>query len=224
MGSTGRPRSVGGARRHQPAAAQRLDMSMSASFSASPSILVCCNLQDDCSPADTGAALATAACSALLARWRGRHWPVAHLKRLGERQWLKRGAGGPEWVSDFKPRADELTFVHQLPSAYSSAHFEQYLQTLRDTACVLIGYSLDETILATAVDGFHRSHRYYLAPDAVACRVPKSADADTYRRAVVAVIQKFSGTFRTAEELPPPSAGLWDGRDRSGPAWESTTP
>ena len=129
-------------------------------------------MQDDFSLGDAGSAAATMACGALLAKWRGLRWPVAHLKRLSERQWQTRGEGGPNWISGFKPRADELTFLHHLPSAYSSVHFTQYMQTLRDTACVLIGYSLDETILATAVEGFHRNHRYYLATDAVACRVP----------------------------------------------------
>jgi nicotinamidase-related amidase len=199
-------------------------MPNAASFSASPTILVCCDLQDDCSPADAGSAAAMAACSALLAEWRGQRWPVAHLKRLGAQQWQTRGAAGPEWISAFRPRADELTFLHPLPSAYSSVHFVQYMQTLRDTACVLIGASLDETILATAVEGFHRNHRYYLATEAVACRVPARADADTYRRAVIATIQKFSGTFRMAEAERLQPTGRQGGRGRPGPSSEQASP
>jgi len=186
-------------------------------FRVSPTILVCCDLQEDCSPVDAGAGQVTTACSALLARWRGLRWPVAHLKRVAERQWE---APAPEWLSAFKPRPDEMTFVHHLPSAYSSAHFEQYMHSLRDIACVLIGYSLDETILATAVEGFHRNHRYYLASDAVACTTLPSEDADAYRRAVIAVIQKFSGTFQAAGASRSQSRG----RGHPNPPWESTSP
>jgi nicotinamidase-related amidase len=190
-----------------------------ACLSASPAILVCCDLQEDCRPADERSTLAAAACVELLARWRGLRWPVAHLKRVGERQWI---TGAPEWINAFRPRPDELAFTHHLPSAYSSAHFEQYMQSIRSSACVLIGYSLDETILATAVDGYHRNHRYYVANDAVACKFAPPADVDAYRRAVIAVVQKFSGTFRTAEALPPLLKG--GGPDRPRSPWESMSP
>lgn len=190
--------------------------------STAPAILVCCDLQDDCSPADVGSGLAAVACRALLARWRRLRWPVAHLKRLGQRQWSAHGGG--EWIDTFRPRPDELTFVHHLPSAYSSAHFGQYMQMTRDTACVLVGYSLDETILATAVDGYHRNHRYYLATEAVACSVPPRADAETYRRAVIAIVQNFAGTFQSAEASPAQSTGRRDRQGGPGHPWESTSP
>lgn len=199
-------------------------MLMHSSLSAAPAILVCCNLQVDCSPADVGSRLATIACRAMLARWRRLRWPVAHLKRLGAQQWSARSASGGEWIDAFRPSPDELAFVHQLPSAYSSAHFAQYLHSLRDTACVLIGYSLDETILATAVDGYHRGHRYYLATGAVACSVPERADAETYRRAVITIVQNFAGTFQGADASPAQSVGRRSGQDQSGHPWESTSP
>jgi hypothetical protein len=94
------------------------------------------------------------------------------------------------------------------------------MQSLRDTACVLVGYSLDETILATAVDGYHRNHRYYLATEAVACSIPPRADADTYRRAVIAIVQNFTGTFQTAEASSPPPSTDRPGH-RAGHPWES---
>jgi nicotinamidase-related amidase len=191
---------------------------MSIFLSASPTILVCCDLQESCSPADAGSSLATVACHALLARWRKLRWPVAHLKRMGQRQWLARDAD--EWIEAFRPRPDELTFLHHLPSAYSSEHFTQYMQSIRDTACVLTGYSLDETILATAVDGYHRNHRYYLATDAVACKVPLRADAEIYRCAVMAIVQNFAGTFQAAGAALPPLAGVRGQHDQRGHPWE----
>jgi hypothetical protein len=65
--------------------------------------------------------------------------------------------------------------------------------------CVLAGFSLDETILATAVDGFHRSHRYEVVIDAVACRQPGSGDAAAYKRAVVNVVGNFATIHSSAE-------------------------
>ena len=57
---------------------------------------------------------------------------------------------------------------------------------------MLLGFSLDETILSTAIDGFHRSHRYQVVSDAVACRRPGVGDAASYKQAVVKVIGNYA--------------------------------
>ena len=51
------------------------------------------------------------------------------------------------------------------------------MTNIRGLHCVLLGFSLDETILATVVEGFHRSHRYQVVTDAVACRRAGVGDA-----------------------------------------------
>jgi nicotinamidase-related amidase len=64
---------------------------------------------------------------------------------------------------------------------------------------VLSGFSLDETILSTVIDGFHRSHRYQVVSDAVACRRPGIDDAASYKMAVVKVIGNFAGVIEGAD-------------------------
>jgi hypothetical protein len=64
---------------------------------------------------------------------------------------------------------------------------------------VMLGFSLDETILATVVDGFHRSHRYQVVNDAVACRRAGVGDTDSYKKAVVRVIGNFAGITASAD-------------------------
>jgi len=63
----------------------------------------------------------------------------------------------------------------------------------------MLGFSLDETILATVVDGFHRSHRYSVVSDAVACRCAGVGDAASYKAAVVRVIGNFAGIRRSTD-------------------------
>jgi len=62
---------------------------------------------------------------------------------------------------------------------------------------LLLGFSLDETILSTIVDGFHRSHRYQIVSDAVAAG-PGVDDAASYKQAVVKVIGNFAGIVESA--------------------------
>ncbi len=90
-----------------------------------------------------------------------------------------------------------MTFEHPLPSAYSSARFSEYMSNMRSIRCVLMGFSLDETVLSTVVDGFHRSHRYQIVSDAVACRRPGVGDAASYKQAVVKVISNYAGVLES---------------------------
>ena len=179
-------------------------MPSNTALSASPAMLVCCDMQDDCRPTSLEGGLVVITCRELLAKWRELRWPVAHLKWVGD-AW-RRVARPSDWIDAFRPRPDEFTFEHALPSAYSSAHFEEYMRGIRDTTCVLAGFSLDRTILATAVEGYHRGHRYYLATDAVTCAPSEHASTDHYKRATVSIVQNFAGTFHGAETwLPHPS-------------------
>lgn len=113
-----------------------------------------------------------ARCQQLLTLWRDKLWPVMHLKRIAQAAWFNPSSRLTDWIAEAKPRPGELTFEHPLPSAYSSPRFVDYMSSIHNLRCVLTGFSLDETILATAVEGFHRSHRYEVVGDAVACRQP----------------------------------------------------
>jgi nicotinamidase-related amidase len=98
-----------------------------------------------------------------------------------------------------KPKPGELAFEHPLPSAYSSTRFAEYMSNMKNIRCVLLGFSLDETVLSTVIDGFHRSHRYQVVSDAVACRRPGVGDAASYKQAVVRVIGNYASVQSSSE-------------------------
>jgi nicotinamidase-related amidase len=165
-------------------------------------LLVCCDLQNEGAAAPHRALdceRALHACENLLALWRRRFWPIAHLKRVSDRSWFNLHDRGRDWIATTRPRPGELTFEHCLPSAYSSPHYVEYMRSMRDIGCILAGFALEDTIVATAIEGFHRSHRYYLAADAVACRQPASGNARAYRQVAIDIVQNFAGKLRTAD-------------------------
>jgi hypothetical protein len=170
-----------------------------------PPILICADLQVEyLTPGRRHVIIdgdaVTARCLELLTLWRAKLWPVMHLKRIAQAAWFNPASRLTDWITDTKPRPGEMTFEHPLPSAYSSARFADYMYNIRNLRCVLIGFSLDETILATAVEGFHRSHRYLLVGDAVACRHPGIGDAAAYKHAMVNVLGNFA-TIQSSAEL-----------------------
>jgi nicotinamidase-related amidase len=169
-----------------------------------PPILVCADLQIEyltegrCHVIADADAI-TSRCLELMTLWRNNLWPIIHLKRIAQAAWFNPASNLTNWVADLKPRPGELAFEHPLPSAYSSTRFAEYMANMKNIRCVLSGFSLDETILSTVVDGFHRSHRYQIVSDAVACRRLGTGDAASYKMAVVKVIGNFAGIVESGE-------------------------
>jgi nicotinamidase-related amidase len=169
-----------------------------------PPILVCADLQIEyltegrCHVIADADAI-TSRCLELMTLWRNNLWPIIHLKRIAQAAWFNPASNLTNWIADLKPRPGELAFEHPLPSAYSSTRFAEYMANMKNIRCVLSGFSLDETILSTVVDGFHRSHRYQIVSDAVACRRLGTGDAASYKMAVVKVIGNFAGIVESGE-------------------------
>ena len=171
-----------------------------------PLILVCADLQTEYvtegrSHVITDAEAITLRCLELMTLWRGNLWPVMHLKRIAQAAWFNPASNLTDWIAELKPRPGELTFEHPLPSAYSSARFAEYMSNMRGIRCVLMGFSLDETVLSTVVDGYHRSDRYQVVSDAVACRHGGIDDAASYQQAVVRVIGNFAGVQQSQDVI-----------------------
>ncbi len=168
-----------------------------------PPILVCADLQTEYLTEGRSHVIAdadaiTLRCLELMTLWRGNLWPIIHLKRIAQAAWFNPASNLTDWIATLKPKPGELTFEHPLPSAYSSTRFAEYMSNMRNVRCVLSGFSLDETILSTVVDGFHRSHRYQVVSDATACRRPGAEDAAAYKASVVRVIGNFAGILDSA--------------------------
>jgi nicotinamidase-related amidase len=177
---------------------------MLASMRDDPSILVCADLQTEYLTEGRNHVIADAEmimsrCLELMTLWRRNLWPVMHLKRIAQAAWFNPASNLTNWIAEMKPKPGELAFEHPLPSAYSSTRFAEYMSNMKNIRCVLLGFSLDETVLSTVIDGFHRSHRYQVISDAVACRRPGVGDAASYKQAVVRVIGNYAGVQSSSE-------------------------
>lgn len=164
-----------------------------------PPILVCADVQAH-HVGETGfAGRAVPRCLALLQLWRTELWPVLHLKRIAQAAWFDPVPGVTGWAAGFRPRPGEMVFEHPLPSAYSSSRFADYMASMKHVHCLVAGCSLDETVLATVIEGFHRSHRFRVAIDAVTCAHADIVDDDAYRASTLLAIRKFAGVALTSD-------------------------
>ena len=168
-----------------------------ASLHDDPPILICADLQIEYLTEGRRHVISDAEpimsrCLELLALWRNNLWPVMHLKRIAQAAWFNPASNLTDWIAELRPRPGEMAFEHPLPSAYSSTRFTEYMSNMKNIRCVLSGFSLDETILSTVVDGFHRSHRYHVVGDAVACRRGDAGEAASYKTAVLKALANFA--------------------------------
>ncbi|HEY2755348.1 MAG TPA: isochorismatase family protein [Pseudolabrys sp.] len=161
-------------------------------------LLLCMNLQKEhLAPGRRHLMVGTddvlTACAAIMEGWRARRWPVVHLKRIARAVWFNPASAMTDWIDEFGPHPAEIVFEHPLPSAYSSSRFAAYMAEIgRSTPIVMIGFSLDQSVLATVVDGFHRGHNIRVAADAVASSQPECCDVNVYREVLLGVVRDYA--------------------------------
>lgn len=128
-----------------------------------PAALICLDLQRGrlSGAADGGA---VAACQFVLAQARTRRWPVLHVRRREQSPDAARPILGLE------PLASEPVYVRSGPSAFSSHAFAQAAQALGGPLA-LIGFSLRDTVLATAIAAADRNLLVEILVDAVVADV-----------------------------------------------------
>lgn len=124
-------------------------------------------------------------CERLQARWRKQLWPIAHLKRTATAAYFNPTSNLTEWLSELAPQPGELTFEHTLPSAFSSTKFADFMRHIGTLRCFVSGFTLQESILATAVEGFHRGIRFEIIIDAV------EGNDNPTTRATVEILKPF---------------------------------
>jgi nicotinamidase-related amidase len=186
-------------------------MSQPLQFRPLPQLLICANLQRDELDADKPGRCDDSLdqCRLLLAHWRQHRWPVLHLKRIARAAWFDPELASSDWIDAFRPLPGELTFEHALPSAFSSSRFADYMRNVRPEISVFAGLSLDQTILSSAIDGFHRGFRHQIVADAVDTGRQPSASRDM----LVTVLGSYGSTIR-ASGLMTPGARVTAGGSR----------
>ncbi|WP_374659472.1 isochorismatase family protein [Phenylobacterium sp.] len=125
-----------------------------------PAALVCLDLQRG-RLADAAGDGAVAACQFVLAQARARRWPVLHVHRREASPETARPILGLE------PLASEPVYVRSGPSAFSNQAFAQTAQALGGPLA-LVGFSLRDTVLATAIAAADRNLPVEILVDAVA--------------------------------------------------------
>ena len=128
-------------------------------------------------------------CRRVLDHWRNQSWPVAHVKRVAHAAWFNPASSLTEWLPDWRPRPGEFAFEHPLPSAFSSNRFNEYFAHVGPSDALLIGFSLEDAILSTVVEGYHRGHSLRVVADAVACGQAPKCDRGSFKEVLLHLLR-----------------------------------
>ena len=131
-------------------------------------------------------------CFEMLRDWRESNRPIVHLKRVAQAAWFNPASSLTNWIDGWTPLPGEDVFEHSLPSAYSSRRFSEFMDNLTNTTCHIIGFSLEEAVLATAIEAMHRGHDIRIVERAVLSLNTTFIEDASYRRVLLGVIQNFA--------------------------------
>ena len=122
--------------------------------------------------------------------------PIAFVRQIDPAASLKQASRYPRWIEGFEPGRTDMVFDRQLPSCYASPEFADMMKHMGGDY-VFAGLFGEGACLATAVDAFHRGHRFTYLADASASRVFEDISAADMHRASTHIVSLYGDVTTT---------------------------
>ena len=160
---------------------------------------------------DADAALAN--CRAALDHARSKGFPVAFLRQFCRSAYFNPATAFSGWIRGFEPTGADMVFERENPSCYSSKLFAQFMDGCGGHFA-LAGFAGETACLSTAIDAFHRRHRFSYLADASASHVLGELSAADVQIAVTGIVSVYGEIVSTRAWISesPTNAELLRGR------------
>lgn len=143
---------------------------------------------------DARAALAN--CRTALDHARASGFPVAFLRQVSRSAYFNPTIAFSRWIKGFEPTGSDMVFERDKPSCYSSKMFADLMEDCGGHF-VIAGFAGETACLSTAVDAFHRNHRFSYLADASASHGLGDLSAGEVQSAVTEIIGAYGETLST---------------------------
>jgi nicotinamidase-related amidase len=144
--------------------------------------------------ADPSRALAN--CRAALAHARAMGLPVAFVRLIGNAALFNPATRFARWIEGFEPTGADMVFERDRPSCYASPEFAEVMSSAAGHF-VFAGFAGESACLSTAVDAYHRDHRFTFLADASASHGFDDLGADTVHRVIANIIGSYGEVTHT---------------------------
>ena len=160
---------------------------------------------------DADAALAN--CRVALDHARSKGFPVAFLRQFSRSAYFNPATAFSRWIKGFEPTAADMVFERENPSCYSSKLFAQFMDGC-EGHFALAGFAGETACLSTAIDAFHRRHRFSYLADASASHTLGDLSAAEVQKAVTGIVGVYGEIVTTRAWISecPTNAALLRGR------------
>jgi nicotinamidase-related amidase len=144
------------------------------------------------------AAAALENCRAALTHARSKGFPVAFIRQFSRSAYFNPATAFSGWISGFEPTGADMVFERENPSCYSSPLFAQFMESCRGHFA-LAGFAGETACLSTAIDAFHRKHRFSYLPDASASHGLGELSAADVQKAVTGIVGVYGEIVTTRD-------------------------
>jgi nicotinamidase-related amidase len=141
---------------------------------------------------------ALANCRAALDRARSKGFPVAFLRQFSRSAYFNPATAFSGWIKGFEPTGADMVFERENPSCYSSPLFAQFMDGCGGHFA-LAGFAGETACLSTAIDAFHRKHRFSYLADASASHGLGELSAADVQKAVTGIVGVYGEIVTTRD-------------------------
>lgn len=142
------------------------------------------------------AAAAIANCRAAFRHAQALGLPVAFVRWAGKSSFFNAATRFSRWIDGFQPSGTDMVFERGRPSCYASETFSDAMGN-GGGEFIIAGFAGESACLSTAVDAYHRGHRFTYLADASASHRLDDLSAGEIHNAVSKVIALYGEVMTT---------------------------
>jgi nicotinamidase-related amidase len=135
-------------------------------------------------------------CRAALQHARAMGFPVAYVRQSSQTPFFNPVTNFFNWIVGFEPTAADIVFERNKPSCYSSKHFSDLMDSCHGHF-VLAGFAGETACLSTAIDAYHRNHRFTYLADASASHELGGLSASDVHEAITQIVGVYGTILNT---------------------------
>lgn len=135
-------------------------------------------------------------CRAALAHARSLGIPVAFFRWTGQSSFFNAATRFSRWIDGFQPSGSDMVFERNRPSCFASGSFCDVMNN-SGGSLVIAGFAGEAACLSTAIDAFHRDHRFTFLSDASASHELENVSSDDVHGIVGKIIGLYGDVMPT---------------------------
>lgn len=135
-------------------------------------------------------------CSNALHHARSMGFPVAHVRQISRSSYFNPATEFSGWIDGFQPVGADMIFDRSLPSCYTNRQFADLMDSCGGHF-VIAGFAGETACLSTAIDAYHRSHRFTFLADASASHHLGKLSAESVHETTTAIIAVYGRVIDT---------------------------